>query len=236
METRAFPLKLKSVAADGTFSGYGSTYGNLDLVGDIVMPGAFNQAIQSQGKGLPLLWVHDQETPLGIAKISDSKAGLVVDGTMLMTDPNAQRIHGHMTMGSVRGLSIGFGTPDPAKTSWDEDGNRILREIKLYELSLCPVPANPLALVTSVKSLAQVERFMQSMRGKSPDAEMLTHLRAIQEHVLSLLGDVDDDGDVDEFDGEGPDDPDYYGEDDVTKALLLELKGLVETAEELATA
>jgi quercetin dioxygenase-like cupin family protein len=44
-------LKLKSVAADGTFSGYGSTYGNLDLVGDIVMPGAFNPSIQSQGKG-----------------------------------------------------------------------------------------------------------------------------------------------------------------------------------------
>ena len=75
---------------------------------------------------------------------------------------------------------------------------------------------------------------MQSMRGKSPDAEMLVHLRAIHEHVLSLLGDVDDDDtDVDDFDGEGPDDPDYYGEDDATKALLAELKAM---AEELATA
>ena len=236
METRAFPLKLKSIAADGTFQGYGSTYGNLDLVGDIVMPGAFNQAIQSQGKGLPLLWVHSQETPLGVAKISDSKAGLVVDGQLLMTDPNAQRVHAHMQMGSVKGLSIGFGTPDPAKTSWDDDGNRILREIKLYELSLCPVPANPLALVTSVKSLAQVERFMQSIRGKSPDAEMLSHLRAIHEHVLSLLGNVDDDTDVDEFDREGPDDPDYYGEDDVTKALMIELRQLAAQAGELASA
>jgi hypothetical protein len=81
----------------------------------IVMPDAFNQAINSQGKGFPLLWVHDQETPLGIAKIRGSKEGLIVDGQMLMADPNAQRIHGHMLMGSVRGMSIGFGNPDPAR-------------------------------------------------------------------------------------------------------------------------
>jgi hypothetical protein len=87
-------------------------------------------------------------------------------------------------------------------------------------------------MVTSVKSLAQVERFMQSMRGKAPDAEMLSHLWAIHEHVLSLLGNEAEDGDEDEFDGEGPDEV----EDAATKALLLEIKGLVETAQELATA
>ena len=113
---------------------------------------------------------------------------------------------------------------DPGKTSWDEEGHRILREIKLYELSLCPVPANPLAVVTSVKSLAQIERFMQSMRGKSPDAEMLSHLRAIHEHVLSLLGDVDDDDE---------DSPDV---DDDSEAFLLEMRALVAQVEELASA
>jgi hypothetical protein len=35
------------------------------------------------------------------------------------------------------------------------------------------------------------------------------------------------------FDGEGPED---YGEDDLTKALLAERKGMVETAQELAIA
>jgi hypothetical protein len=58
---------------------------------------------------------------------------------------------------------------------------------------------------------------------------MLSHLRATHEHVLSLLGD-DEEG-VDEFDGEGPDDPDYA--EDATKALLADLKAMVE---ELATA
>jgi hypothetical protein len=38
------------------------------------------------------------ETPLGIAKISDRKSGLFVEGTLLMTDPNAQRVLGHLQM------------------------------------------------------------------------------------------------------------------------------------------
>jgi hypothetical protein len=55
-------------------------------------------------------------------------------------------------------------------------------------------------------------------------------------HVLSLLGNVDDDADVDKFDGEGPDDPDYYGEDDVAKGLLVELQKLAMQATTLAKA
>jgi hypothetical protein len=46
----------------------------------------------------------------------------------------------------------------------------------------------PADTIGSVKSLASVERFMQSIHGKSPDAQMVAHLRAIHEHVLSLLG------------------------------------------------
>jgi HK97 family phage prohead protease len=116
-----------------------------------------NRTLQRQ-QVAALVALHDQQQPLGIAKISDSKSGLLVEGSMLMTDPNAQRVNAFMKMGSVKGLSIGFASPDPAKTSYDDDGNRKLREIKLYEWSICPIPANPLAVVTSVKSLAQVEQ------------------------------------------------------------------------------
>jgi hypothetical protein len=64
----------------------------------------------------------------------------------------------------------------------------------------------PADTIGSVKFLASVERFMQSIHGKSPDAQMVAHLRAIHEHVLSLLGDVNDDGD--DGNDEEVDDPD----------------------------
>jgi hypothetical protein len=48
---------------------------------------------------------------------------------------------------------------------------------------------------------------------------MLSGLQAIHEHVLSLLANFDEeDGNEDPLDGEGPDEPAYYGKDDVTKA------------------
>ncbi len=145
-----------------------------------------------------------------------------------MSDPNAARINAYMKVGSVKGLSIGFAPPDPAKTSYDDDGNRILREIKLFELSLGPVPANQLALVTSVKSLAQVEQFMQTIRSKTttPDAEMIAHLQTIHEHVLALLGIEDPEDDDEEND---PDDPDDFDEDSA-KSLLAEIQELTALA------
>jgi hypothetical protein len=65
---------------------------------------------------------------------------------------------------------------------------------------------------------------------------MVAHLRAIHEHVLSLLGDINDDGD--DGNDEDVDDPDQLEEqsDDEDKALLLELKALAEQARKLTSA
>jgi hypothetical protein len=40
-----------------------------------ISPGAFNQAINSHGKGFPLLWVHDQETPPGSRRLETQGRG-----------------------------------------------------------------------------------------------------------------------------------------------------------------
>ena len=74
------------------------------MVGDIIAPGAYKQAIQMQGAGYPLLWSHKQDEPVGIAKVSDSPSGLVVDGKLLMTDSGAQRAYNFMKAGVIKGL------------------------------------------------------------------------------------------------------------------------------------
>jgi HK97 family phage prohead protease len=152
---RDFPLKLKSLEESGTFSGFGSTYGGVDLLGDTIAKGAFAQAIASQGSGYPLLWAHSQAEPIGVARISDSATGLIVNGTLVMADPAAQRAHAHLKAGSIRGLSIGFQIPD-GKSETQRDGTRLLREIRLHEISLVACPANPLAQVLSVKDISRV--------------------------------------------------------------------------------
>jgi HK97 family phage prohead protease len=123
-------------------------------VGDTIVPGAFNQAIAQQGAGYPLLFAHDQSQPLGVGKISDSTSGLIVTGSLVLADPNAVRAQAHMRAGSIKGLSIGYTVPD-GKSEIQRDGTRVLKEVRLHEISLVAVPADPGAQVTSVKAAAK---------------------------------------------------------------------------------
>jgi HK97 family phage prohead protease len=190
MLTRDFSLKVKVLDDSGTFTGYASTYGGPpDLTGDIIEPGAYKQAIASQGAGYPLLWAHQQSEPLGLAKVSDSAAGLVVNGSMVMADPIAQRAYAHLKAGSIKGLSIGFNLPPESsgKVTYGNDGTRTIREIKLFEVSLVAIPANPLAQVTSVKSLAQVEHLLRSYRAGEVTAADIDQFRSIDLALKALL-------------------------------------------------
>src|SRR5690349_15922875 len=129
MQTHDFKLSVKALEdAAGTFTGYASTYGPpADYYGDILAPGAFTRTIQNQGKGFPLLWAHDPATPIGLARVSDSREGLVVDGKLLLSDPAGQRALDHLRMESIRGLSIGFDVPSgEGKVSYASDGTRTL--------------------------------------------------------------------------------------------------------------
>jgi len=187
-----FHLKVKAVGDAGTFTGYAATYGNLDLVGDRIAPGAFAKSIQDQGNGYPLLWSHSQSEPLGIGQISDSTAGLVVNAKMVMADPAAKRALAHLKAGSVRGLSIGFQVPEGRnKSEYQDDGSRVLKEIRLHEISLVACPANPLATVTSVKSLQDVSRVLGSLDPGAVDKKSLLQLSATLKRLLA--GKADDD-------------------------------------------
>ncbi|HTF69707.1 MAG TPA: HK97 family phage prohead protease [Edaphobacter sp.] len=199
MLTRDFNLKVKGFDQTGSFTGYASTYNGVDLHGDTILAGAFKQAIASQGNGFPLLWSHQPSEPLGLAKISDSAAGLVVDGSMVMVDPAAQRAYAHLKAGSIKGLSIGYTLPSESsgKTTYNADGTRTIREIKLYEVSLVAIPADPRAIVTSVKSLSQVESLLRGVRPGDLDAVLMEQLRGIDAELKRLLiADDDSEGRV----------------------------------------
>lgn len=188
MEHRDFALRIKAMDNTGAFSGFASTYGQpADLVGDVVEPGAFKQSIVQQGLGFPLLWAHKQDEPIGLAKVSDSSSGLMVEGTLLMADPAAQRAYAHIKAGTIRGISIGFSLPrDGGKVSYSNDGTRILKEIHLHEISLVAVPANPRAQVVSVKTLGDVQRVLAAVRDPS-DPEVLAQLRTVNSEMTRLL-------------------------------------------------
>jgi HK97 family phage prohead protease len=189
MFTRDFGFRIKSLGEDGTFDGLASPHGPpCDLDGDEIAPGAYKQAIlQQPPSGYPLLWIHDQTQPLGVARVQDSPAGLGVNGKLFLQDPNAQKAYIHMQGGSVRGLSIGYLPPNGNKVEHRSDGTRLLKEVHLKELSVVPIPAAPRAQITSVKQLGDVRRVLKCISDGDVNDDVLSHLVAIDFELKRLL-------------------------------------------------
>lgn len=190
MQTRDYSWKVKSLDAEaGTFIGIASPYGDPpDLVGDVIQKGAYAAAIAHQPPaGYPLLWIHRQEEPVGVARIEDSGQGLAVNGKLFLEDPAAQKALVHMRGGSVRGISIGFLPPKGDSVEYRQDGARVLKSIHLVELSLVPVPAAPRAQITSVKSLGDIQYLLKSLRDADVDEDALSELQGISHELKRLL-------------------------------------------------
>lgn len=156
LKVRDFTLSVKAsdVKDDGTFTGYGSVFGVEDSYNEVVAPGAFADSLNElavKGRKVPVLWQHRMSEPIGIYDLlAEDERGLKVSGTLAIEfDDLARRAHGHMKMGSVTGLSIGYWVRE---SSFDEKtGIRTLRKLDLVEISLVTFPANDDARVDAVK-------------------------------------------------------------------------------------
>lgn len=158
METKSLSLEscgLKFAGADGTFSGYGSVFGNVDSHKDIIMPGAFAEVIKS---GNPVHvyvnhgWMRG-ELPVGKWDgLAEDAYGLKGDAGLQMQMPSAINAYWAVKGGLVSGLSIGY-LPDPAGTERRSDGVRVIHRMKaLKEISIVTDPSNRAAQITDVKS------------------------------------------------------------------------------------
>lgn len=148
----AFEIK-QTEESDGffRFEGLASTFGNTDLVNDIVERGAFLKSIAAK---LPIiLWQHDMAEPIGMPEeIRETPDGLFIRGALPLEDDFVRgRVKPQMKVGSIRTMSIGFRVPKGG-FEIDSDGVRRLKEIDLLEVSLVTFPANPQAMVTGFKA------------------------------------------------------------------------------------
>jgi HK97 family phage prohead protease len=224
-------LKIKAVDDAGHFTGVGAVYGNVDLGGDKILPGAFTKTLEGS-KRYPLLWQHKSDLPVGSVTVSDTPNGLSVEGQLLIKGspllaldsdevPQARIAYSLLKAGVIKGLSIGYDTEKAAYV----DGVRELRELKLWELSIVTFPMNPGATILGVKNMSDEDR---AKRVKSIDAHRKgidRHQRGMREDLKALFdgfGFDDDDDDADDPDlGEGD-----LSEQD-SKELLIEMQKML---------
>jgi uncharacterized protein len=168
---------LSHVDPDGSFEGYASLFGVVDLGKDLVEAGAFAESIKRRGpQGVKLLWSHDPGEPIGTWEIiREDLLGLKVRGQLNLDVARAREVHSLMKSGAIDGLSIGFKTVEARRDP--RSGIRRLSRIDLWEVSLVTFPMLPQARVSTVKRAALEPR---RARSPAPDAPPVGRaLRAI---------------------------------------------------------
>lgn len=149
-EYRTVPFELVELkASDGghEFTGYCSTFGNVDLGGDVMMRGAFDATLTRRARRR-LLWQHDLSEPIGVEKsLKPDDRGLV--GTWKIVDTaRGSDAYKLLKAGAVDSMSIGY---KPEDVEFDDTGVRLLKSVDLLECSVVSLPMNEQALVTHVK-------------------------------------------------------------------------------------
>ncbi|MBC7279843.1 MAG: phage major capsid protein [Hoeflea sp.] len=145
-------LALEDVSGDGSFSGYASLFGAVDLGRDVIEPGAFAASLKRRGAGdVRMLFQHDPDQPIGRwLSIREDARGLHVEGKLSLGVARAREVHELMKSGALDGLSIGFQTIR-ARTEAKGGVRRIL-SADLWEISVVTFPMQPGARVTAVKA------------------------------------------------------------------------------------
>ncbi|MBW3098659.1 HK97 family phage prohead protease [Pseudohoeflea coraliihabitans] len=157
-------LDLEEVAGDGSFSGYASIFGSLDLGHDIIAPGAFAASLRRRGPpDIRMLFQHDPDQPIGRwTAIREDGRGLHVEGKLALATSRGREIHALMKAGALDGLSIGFRTLKAARQQ--KGGVRRILMADLWEISIVTFPMQPEARVTSVKHLSPEEHLIATIR------------------------------------------------------------------------
>lgn len=155
-------LEIKELSEAGYFEGYASMFGVQDSDGDVIVKGAFKESIKKareSGKMPKMLWQHDHKQIIGKwLEMQEDDNGLWVKGRLIMEVHQGKEAYILLKEGVLDAMSVGFNIPDDGATGIR---GRAIEKAELWETSLVTWGANPEALVTSVKSIKDFERFLR---------------------------------------------------------------------------
>lgn len=138
--------------------GYAAKFGNIDLHGDMIMPGAFTKTITERGpQGKNEIWFlhnHSSDNPLGKPSVlKEDNYGLYFEAAIIDTEIGEDILKLYDN-GLINQHSIGFST---IKETRVEEGNQKpyyqIQEVKLYEFSSVLWGANPETPFLGLKSM-----------------------------------------------------------------------------------
>jgi uncharacterized protein len=158
-ETKARPVKASTDEA-GRFTALVSVFGNVDLEGDMVMPGAFKRTLEE--RGLPPIFYSHQwwDGPIGATeKAEETEGGLVIEGRLFLDlAEKARTVHASMAAGQLREFSFAYEVVESKSETRDGQDVRLLEELELYEVGPTLVGMNPATELIDVRSGLRLPR------------------------------------------------------------------------------
>lgn len=163
MQRKAF--EISEVKTDSRkISGYASVFNNVDKAGDKLIKGCFAKSIEERGVNsqandkILLLWQHDQREPLGrITELREDEKGLYFEAVIDEIELG-DRVLKQLESGTLNQFSIGYSYVWE-NCIWDSDeGCTIVKEVKLYEISVVSIGCNGQTEYLGLKSAEEYDR------------------------------------------------------------------------------
>ena len=168
---------------DGSFVALASVFGNVDSVGDRMMPGSFSKTLEKWREGerpIPVVYSHEWDDPfkfIGKAdphRVVETERGLEVHGQLDLENDTARQVHKLMKDGTVTGWSFGY---KPVKQKRANGANEV-SEVELYEVGPTLVGANADAQLQTVKAALE-----HAEEAAIPPEMFVKQLRALADAV-----------------------------------------------------
>lgn len=186
------PIELSKVKADEEstggrrFSGYLSTFGNVDSYGDIILPGAFAKTLAHRQWPVQMFYNHRLGAIGKYPLLEEDDAGLKFEGELTPGHSKASDVEAGLKHGAITGMSIGFMIPKGGAVPRDPENDPsgwkglVIKEIDLFEGSVVDMPANVLAQITDVRDALGATLLR--------DLEQATTIREIEEVLRGSAG------------------------------------------------
>lgn len=157
LELKGIPVQIKVIDDEqGIIEAYISVFDNVDSYGDVVVKGAFKDAIKNNFPRYPKgVWAHDWSLPIAkTLEIREDDRGLYVKGQLLLDIQKGKEAYILIKEGVMTDFSFGY---EVDEADFDSNkGIRYLKKLTIYEWSPVLVGANSRATLLGVKSDGQV--------------------------------------------------------------------------------
>lgn len=178
-ETKSYRASYKAIggADRGIVEAIVSVFGNIDLGGDRIMPGAFKNSLdrwQNSGDPMPFIWSHEWDNPeahIGYVEAAEERPeGLWVRAKIDIDRPFAEQVFHLMKTRRVTQFSFGYTVQD-SKLVKDADGTEVreLIGVDIFEAGPTLLGMNPATQLLEAASALRAQANKPANASKSID-------------------------------------------------------------------